>query len=84
MVSLRRVAMAASSTTNVHQPLRSGFSGKFLVPETLQDQFDPQKLARASFSPAVEFFSASWHPPRFEANASQKPRPYIVFSVLTL
>lgn len=86
MVSLR--AMAADSTTNVHQPLdyliRSGFTGRFLVPEPLQDEFKPQKLAPSSFQTAVELFSDFWHPPRFESNTSPKPPPYIVLSVLNL
>jgi len=88
MVSLRRVAMAADSTTNVHQPLdyliRSGFTGKFLVPETLQDEFNLQKLAPTSFQTAVGLFSDSWHLPRLESNISPKPPPYIVLSVLNL
>jgi hypothetical protein len=88
MVWLRRVATAADSTTNVHQPLdypiRSGFTGKFLVPEALQDEFKLQKLAPASFQTAVEVFSDSWHPPRLESNTSPKPPPYIVLSVLNL
>ena len=80
--------MAADSTTNVHQPLdyliRSGFSGKFLVPEAQQDDFHLQKLAPASFQTAVELFSDSWHLPRLESKTSPKPPPYIVLSVLNL
>ena len=88
MDSLRQVAMAADSTTNVHQPLdyltRSVFAGKFLVPETLQDEFNLQKLAPASFQTASGLFSESWHLPPFESNTSPKLPPYIVLSVLNL
>jgi hypothetical protein len=88
MVSLRRVAMAADSTTNAHLPLdyliRSGFTGKFLVPEVLQDEFNLQKLAPACFQTAVELFSDCWHPPRLQSNTFPKPPPYIVLSVLNL
>jgi hypothetical protein len=88
MVSLRRVAIAADSRTNAHQPLdylvRSGFSGKFLVPESLQDEFNLQKLAPTSFYTAVELFSDSWRPSRLESNTCLKLPPYIVLSVLNL
>ena len=86
--SLHQVAMAADSTTNVHQPLdhlaRSEFTGKFLVPEALQDEFNLQKLAPTSFQTAVGLFSNSWHLPRLEINTSPKSPPYIVLSVLNL
>ena len=86
--SLHQVAMAADSTTNVHQPLdhlaRSEFTGKFLVPEALQDEFNLQKLAPTSFQTAVGLFSNSWHLPRLEINTSPKLPPYIVLSVLNL
>ena len=88
MVRLRRTALAADSTMNVHQPLdyfvRSGFTGKFLVPEALQDEFNLQKLAPAPFQTAVELFSDSRHTPPPESNTSAKPPPYIVLSVLNL
>ena len=55
--------MAADATTNVHQPLgylaRSEFTGKFLVPEALQDEFNLQKLAPTSFHTGVFLFSDS-------------------------
>jgi hypothetical protein len=88
LVSLRQIAMAADSRTNVHQPLddmiRPGFTGKFLVPETLQDEFHLQKLALTSFQTAADVFSNSWRLPRLEINTSPKPPSYILLLVLTL
>ena len=88
LVSLRQIAMAADSGTNVHQPLdyviRPGFTGKFLVPETLQDEFYLQKLALTSLQTAVDVFSNSWRLPRLETNTSPKPPSYILLLVLTL
>jgi hypothetical protein len=88
MDSLRRVVMAADSTTNVHQPrgylIQFGFTGKFLVPEILQDEFNLQKLAPTSFQSAVGLFPDSWHLPRLQSNTFPKPPPYIVLSVLNL
>ena len=80
--------MAADSTTNVHQPIeyliQSGFTGKFLIPETLQDEFNLQKFAPTSFQTAIGLFSDSGHLPRLESNTFPKPPPYIVLSVLKL
>ena len=80
--------MAAESAPNAHQPfdyfIRSGFTGKFLVPEALHDDFDLHKLAPPVFHTAVELFSDSRHPPRLESNTFPKPPPYIVLSVLNL
>jgi hypothetical protein len=88
LVSLRQVAMMADSRTNVHQPLddlvRFGFTGKFLVPESLQDEFQLQKLAPTSLQTALDVFSDSWHLPRLEINTSPKSPPYIFLSVLNL
>ncbi len=88
LVSLRQIAMAADSGTNVHQPLdyviRPGFTGKFLVPETLQDEFHLQKLALTSLQTAVDVFSNSSRLPRLETNTSPKPPSYILLLVLTL
>ena len=73
---------------NVHQPLddiiRPGFTGKFLVPETLQDDFHLQKLAPASLQIAADFFSASGRLHRLENNTSPKPPSYILLLVLNL
>ena len=80
--------MTADSMANAYQPLdylvQSGFSGKFLVPEALQDDFELQKLAPVSFQPAVTFFSNSWDLPRLESNTFPKSPQYIVLSVLNL
>ena len=88
LVSLRQIAMAADSGTNVHQPLdyviRPGFTGKFLVPETLQDEFHLQKIALTSLQTAVDVFSNSSRLPRLETNTSPKPPSYILLLVLTL
>jgi hypothetical protein len=88
LVSLRQIAMAADSRTNVHQPLdymiRPGFTGQFLVPETLQDEFHPQKLAPTSLPSPADVFSDSWRLPRLEINTSPKPPSYILLLVLTL
>jgi len=88
LVSLRQVAMTADSRTNVHQPrdypIRSGFTGKFLVPESLQDELQLQKLAPTSLQTALDIFSDSWHLPRLDSNTSPKSPPYIFLSVLNL
>jgi hypothetical protein len=88
LVSLRQIAMAADSGTNVHQPLdntiRPGLTGKFLVPETLQDEFHLQKLAPTSLKIAADAFANSWRLPRLEINTSPKPPSYILLLVLTL
>ena len=88
LVSLRQIAMAADSGTNVHQPLddmiRPGFTGKFLVPETLQDEFHLQKLALTSLQTPADVFSNCWRLPRLEINTSPKPPSYILLLVLTL
>ena len=88
LVSLRQIALAADSGTNVHQPLdymiRPGFTGQFLVPETLQDEFHLQELAPTSSQTAADVFSDPWRLPRLEINTSPKPPSYILLLVLNL
>jgi hypothetical protein len=88
LLSLRQVAVTADSRTTVHQPLdnliRSDFTGKFLVPESMQDEFQLQKLAPTSLQTALDIISDSWHLPRLESNAFPKSPPYISLSVLNL
>ena len=88
LASLRQIAMAADSGTNIHQPLddiiRPGFTGKFLVPETLQDEFHLQKLAPTFLQTSADVFSNSWYLPRLEINTSPKPPSYILLLVLNL
>ena len=88
LVSLRQIAIAADSGTNVHQSLaeiiRPEFTGKFLVPETLQDEFHLQKLAPTSLQTPADVFSASWRLHRLENNTSPKPPSYILLLVLNL
>ena len=88
MDSLHQVAMAADATTNVHQPLdhlaRSEFTGKFLVPEALQDEFNLQKLAPTSFHTGVFLFSPIPAPASVRKHTPPKLSPYIVLSVLNL
>jgi hypothetical protein len=88
LVSLRQIAIAADSATNVHEPLdniiRPGFTGKFLVPETLQDELHLQKLAPTSLKIAANVFSNSWRLSRLEIDTSPKPPSYILLLVLNL
>jgi len=87
MLSLRRVAMAADSTANAYQPvddlIRSGFTGKFLVPEASPNEFNLHKLAPC-FHAAVDFFTDSCQPARRQSDTFTKSPPYIVLSVLNL
>jgi hypothetical protein len=88
LVSLRQIAIAADSATNVHEPLdniiRPGLTGKFLVPETLQDELHLQKLAPTSLKIAANVFSNSWRLSRLEIDTSPKPPSYILLLVLNL
>lgn len=88
LVSLRQIAVTVDSRTTVHQPLdyliRSGFTGKFLVPESLQEEFQLQKLAPTSLQTALDIFADSWHLPRLESNTFPKSPQYISLSVLNL
>ena len=88
LLSLRQVAIAADSGTNVHQPVDyltpSGFTGKFLVPAAPEDALDLQKLPPPSVRPAGDSFRDAWHLLRLESNTSPKPPSYILQSVLNL
>jgi hypothetical protein len=88
LVSLRQIAIAADSGANVHQPLDDTIgpesTGKFLVPETLQDEFHLQKLAPTCLQTAADVFTTSWRLPRLGINTSPKPPSYILLLVLTL
>jgi hypothetical protein len=88
LLALRQVAATADSRTTVRQPLdnliQSGFTGKFLVPESLQDEFQLQKLAPTSLQSARDIFSDSRHLVRLKSDNFPKPPPYISLSVLNL
>lgn len=88
LVLLQQAAMAADSNTNVQQPVDyftpSGFGGRFLVPEALQDAFDLQKLAPPSVLAAGDLFRDAGQLLRLEINTCTKPPAYILQSVLNL
>jgi hypothetical protein len=85
---LRQVAIAAHPSTNVHQPfddlVQSGFTGKFLVPEAQQDEFELQKLAPPLLQTAVDLYGATGCLPQLKSGTFAQAPPYILLSVLNL